>query len=158
MGIVNLKQIDYGQFIWDDMVHHIQRGYNKIPFVRFTKLLIDHFLDTYDDIPKRLDDEDIHTAKQEHAVTMIKVQSSSTRKQGKRLPDFLLTESVQATKAYKQYDIAFQVKCIRLVKIKRIDPLRSRQEAKGAIRLGDRVALLRRSNLQHPKYKRDILR
>ena len=63
--MANVKLVDFASIIWKDIVWHIQHKSAKIPFVRFTKLLIQSFLNEYDDIPPRLDDEDKHTFRNE---------------------------------------------------------------------------------------------
>lgn len=106
--MVNIKLIDYASLIWEDLVKHIQKGGEKIPFVRFTKLLIHNFLEEFDYIPQRLDDEDKHTVKNEPTLKMIKILGTSTRKQGIKLPDCLVTDKVKVPKCYKYYERALK--------------------------------------------------
>ena len=102
-AIANVKKVDYASIIWEDIVWHIQHKTSNIPFVRFTKLLIASFIHEYDDIPQRLNDEFQHTYKNEDTLKVIKRMDTSTRKQGKKLPDSLLTDKVKACNNYKYY-------------------------------------------------------
>jgi hypothetical protein len=107
-AIANVKKVDYASFIWEDIVWHIQHKTTNIPFVRFTKLLIASFLHEYDDIPQRLNDEFQHTYKNEDTLRVIKRMDTSTRKQGKQLPDCLLTKKVKESKNYIHYTLALK--------------------------------------------------
>ena len=101
--MANVKKVDYAGIIWEDIVWHIQHKSTNIPFIRFTKLLIESFLREYDDIPQRLDDEDKNTFRNEDTLKQIKRLDTSTRKQGKKLPDCLLNDKVKNCKNYKYY-------------------------------------------------------
>lgn len=102
-AMANVKKVDYASIIWEDFVWHIQHKTINIPFIRFTKLLIKSFIREYDDIPQRLDDEDKHTYRNEDTLRQIKRLDKSTRKQGMKLPDCLLTKKVMECKNYKYY-------------------------------------------------------
>ena len=69
-AVANVKKVDYSSIIWEDLVWHIQHKTTNIPFVRFTKLLIESFLREYDDIPQRLDDKDKNTFRNEDTLRM----------------------------------------------------------------------------------------
>ena len=60
-GVVKQAKIDYGQLIWMDMVNHARQFHksstSKIPFYRFTKCLIAHFMEKYPDIDRRSEDK-----------------------------------------------------------------------------------------------------
>lgn len=107
-AMANVKKVDYASIIWEDFLWHIQHKTTNIPFIRFTKLLIESFLQEYDDIPQRLDDEDKHTYRNEDTLKIIKRLETSTRKQGMKLPDCLLTKKVQECKNYKYYTQALK--------------------------------------------------
>lgn len=102
-AMANVKRVDFASIIWEDIVWHIQHKSVNIPFVRFTKLLIESFLREYDDIPQRLDDDDKNTFRNESTLRQIKRLDTSTRKQGKILPECLLNDKVKKCKNYKYY-------------------------------------------------------
>ena len=104
------KNVDYASIIWEDLVWHIQHPTNKIPFVRFTKLLISMFINQFDDIPPRHDDKDKHTMINEPTLRQIKMVGTTTRKQGLKLPEVLLTSKVTESKHYKYYTNAIKEK------------------------------------------------
>jgi hypothetical protein len=102
-AVANVKKVDFASIIWEDLVWHIQHKTTNIPFVRFTKLLIESFLREYDDIRQRLDDKDKHTFRNEETLRIIKRLDTSTRKQGKKFPDYLLNDKVKLCPNYKYY-------------------------------------------------------
>ena len=60
-GIVKQANIDYAQLIWEDMVYQARQfqkaSTTRIPFYRFTKCLIAHFMKIHPDIDRRLEDK-----------------------------------------------------------------------------------------------------
>ena len=57
-GMVSMLPIDFARPIMSDMVYNIQTDREKImiPFVRFTKLLIEHFCNDQPEFIKRMQD------------------------------------------------------------------------------------------------------
>jgi hypothetical protein len=127
-AMVNVKLVDYASIIWEDIVWHIQHKSAKIPFVRFTKLLIQSFLNEFDDSPQRLDDTDKHTFINEPTLKHLKRLDTSTRKEGMELPECLLTAKVKSCKNYKYY-----VQALKENKVGFLDevPLPSSMQKKG---------------------------
>ena len=91
------------------MVHHARQfkkaSTSRIPFYRFTKCLIAHFMHTYSDIDLRLEDK-IHTIAMDHMYSQARIQKTNTEKQGMRIPERMLTDVVRNTKAFELYDNA----------------------------------------------------
>ena len=108
-GVVKNKHIDYAQLIWDEMIFQASKfklnPKAKIPFYRYTKLLISRFMDKHNDIGKRPDDKHFSES-MDYVYTQSKIHSTSTTKQGMRIPDYLLTDVIRETKAYSTYDQA----------------------------------------------------
>lgn len=102
-AMANVKRVYFASIIWEDIVWYIQHKSANIPFIHFTKLLIESFLCEYDDIPQRLDDDDKNTFRNESTLRQIKRLDTNTRKQGKILPDCLLNDKVKKYKNYKYY-------------------------------------------------------
>ena len=55
-----MKHIAIEALIWDDMMSFLNKLGSKIPYIRYTKLLIQRALGLHPDIPKRLNDPDNH--------------------------------------------------------------------------------------------------
>ena len=108
-GVINKANIDYAQLIWDDMLFQAdgikKQEDKKVPFSRFTKLLVRHFMNKYSDIDPRIDDKQ-HTPSMDILLSSARVQTTSTTKRGMRIPECLLTDEVRATEAYNIYDAA----------------------------------------------------
>ena len=108
-GVVNVAHIDYAQLIWNDMVlqaRQFKKATNsKIPFTRYTKLLISLFMHEDPEIDQRIKDK-YHTSNMDQMYSRVRIQKTSTTKQGLRIPDLLLTEAVQNTDAFIVYDEA----------------------------------------------------
>jgi hypothetical protein len=152
-AMANVKKVDYASIIWEDFVWHIQHKTTNIPFIRFTKLLIESFLREYEDIPQRLDDEAKNTFRNEDNLRQIKRLETSTRKQGKTLPDCLLNDKVKNYKNYKYY-----VQALKEDKVGFLDEviLPSFMQKKG--KKGSKSESSRSSNKSAQKPKRGTLK
>lgn len=101
--------IDYASLIWDDMIYQSRqfesKAKYKVAFVRYTKLLISHFIMEDPTIDRRFD-EKYHSEEQDHILTRLRTHSTNTTRRGRRIPEFLLSDVVKETEAYKTYDVA----------------------------------------------------
>lgn len=101
--------IDYARLVWDDMVYparqFVSKKSYKVSFVRYTKLLISHFMAEDAKIDKRLDDK-YHSEDMDHILSKVRIHGTNTTNKGKIILDFLLSETVKATEVYKTYDAA----------------------------------------------------
>ncbi|GJV08274.1 hypothetical protein Tco_1345930, partial [Tanacetum coccineum] len=72
-----------------------------IPYLRFTKIIVDHILTEHTDIPKHLN-ESYHRVDNDKVVKLI-FNSRKRKGLGMRIPKWLLTEEMKQTKHYKVY-------------------------------------------------------
>jgi hypothetical protein len=121
-GVVKVATIDYAQLIWEDMVLQARQfkkaSNSRIPFYRYTKCLIAHFMHIYPDIDRRSEDKE-HTTAMDHMYTRTRIQKTYTQKQGIRIPLSLLTEAVLTTKAYEVFDDAQRNNIVGLTQMKK---------------------------------------
>lgn len=111
-GMVSMLPIDFAKSIMSDMVYHIQsdRERTMIPFVRFTKLLIEHFCKDQPEYISRMQDHDEpkNLYEDDFTIAFVKMTMFSTKQQGKRIPDYLLDDKIRKTKNFELYDKAYQ--------------------------------------------------
>ncbi|GJX34621.1 hypothetical protein Tco_0246178 [Tanacetum coccineum] len=78
-----------------------------VPYTRFTKLIIDHILTTHHKIPKRLN-EPHHLVAHDDVVQSI-FASENFKGRGMGIPDYLLTQEIMQTEAYRVYAANFKL-------------------------------------------------
>lgn len=84
-GVINLAHIDYTQLIWSDMVNQ-QNQFSKdpkakIPFARFTKILIAHYMKKDSEIDPRLEDK-LHSPAMDKPYTWVRIQGTTLKRKG----------------------------------------------------------------------------
>ena len=72
-------------------------------------MIIYNLLEDNEDTSRHPTDTELHPITKDKTVSKINVQATCTRKQGKRLPNNLLTEKIQKTLAYQKYSEALKV-------------------------------------------------
>lgn len=75
-------------------------------FVRFTKLIIEHFLEHQPKYIKRLRDrnEPKDIFNKDYKIAFVKTTRITTKLQGKRLPDHFLDDKIRKTMNYELYE------------------------------------------------------
>jgi hypothetical protein len=121
-GVVKQAQINYAQLIWVDMVNHarqfLKSSTSIIPFYRFTKCLIAHFIEKYPDIDCRSEDKKL-TPSVDHKYSKTRIQKTNTQVQGMRIPDNMIPDDVRDTEAYILYDEAQKIGKVGLTQTKK---------------------------------------
>lgn len=109
--MATMSLIDFAQLIMEDMIHtmHSNRNMTKIPFIRFTKMIIEYLIGETPEFKSRLLDlnEPVHSQKMDFTIKFIKTTLYSTKKQGAKLFDHLLDDKITNTATYRRYLSAF---------------------------------------------------
>jgi hypothetical protein len=99
--MMSMQPIDFASSIMSDMIHHIHtdRERNVIPFVRFTKMLIEHFCGNTPDYLKRMHDrtepKDVYN--KDFKIAFVKTIKITTKTKGMRVPDYFLDDNIRKT-------------------------------------------------------------
>nr|GFA16589.1 hypothetical protein [Tanacetum cinerariifolium] len=107
-GLYHKRNVDYAFLIWEDFVYQVehknQKKSNKMYSLRFTKVIIHHFMTRTPSIPRR-NKVNWHYVRDDILFLTIKMVSShqNTQQYGAILPIELTTEDIRNTKAYKEY-------------------------------------------------------
>ncbi|GJV39709.1 hypothetical protein Tco_1418149 [Tanacetum coccineum] len=106
----NLHQanVDYAALIWKDLQYEIDNRQSKVrrheimPYPRFTKAIIHHFMSQYKSISKRQGSH-YHTVDNDGVLDRLKFIRKGEIHQvyGKSIPETLITHDIQNSKAYK---------------------------------------------------------
>nr|GEZ47626.1 hypothetical protein [Tanacetum cinerariifolium] len=107
-GLYHRRNVDYAFLIWEDVVYQVehknQKKSNEMYYLRFTKVIIHHFMMKKPSIPRR-NNVNWHYIRDDILFSTIKVVSrhQNTQQYGAILPIELTTEDIKNTKAYKEY-------------------------------------------------------
>ncbi|GKB95490.1 hypothetical protein Tco_0981627 [Tanacetum coccineum] len=104
------KNVDYPELIWEDFAYQIDYRQAKLrrreimPYPRFTKIIINHFLSLNPSIPKG-PSSGMHTIKDDRVTSRLKFVriSEDFQEYGRAIPDTMLTEDIKQTKAYQTF-------------------------------------------------------
>nr|GEU88284.1 hypothetical protein [Tanacetum cinerariifolium] len=107
-GLYQKRNVDYAFLIWEDFVfqveHNNQKKSNEMYYLRFTKVIIHHFMSNDPSIPQR-NKVNWHYVRDDFMFSMIKLVSrhQNTQQFGAMLPIELTNEEIRNSKAYKEY-------------------------------------------------------
>nr|GEZ11216.1 hypothetical protein [Tanacetum cinerariifolium] len=108
LKLLSDKKVDNAYLLWEDLVFQIENKElrkNKYMFYpRFTKVIINHFMSQDQSIPRR-NKVDWHMANDDPILTTMRFipQHEVVQKYGVILPDYLTTQAMKESKAYKIY-------------------------------------------------------
>ncbi|GKD58180.1 hypothetical protein Tco_1295689 [Tanacetum coccineum] len=94
---VNNIHVDYAQLLWEGLYYSLHHPTTPIPYPRFTKIIISHYMTCFPDISRRardnMQDDDI----------MKNIFNSGRHKDkvGMQIPDWMLTEEMKHTEHYR---------------------------------------------------------
>nr|GFA41607.1 hypothetical protein [Tanacetum cinerariifolium] len=91
--------------LWWDFIHYVQQKKSIIQYPRFTKLIIADIMKKYESIPKILK-EDYHLIKDNTRLVVYTIRKVTVK--GMLIPNDLLTNEIQDTHAYKDYEETYR--------------------------------------------------
>ncbi|GJU62212.1 ribonuclease H-like domain-containing protein [Tanacetum coccineum] len=102
--------LDYAALIWEDLQYQIDHRQSKVgskefmPYLRFTKAIIHHFMTKHKSISKR-EGSPYHLVKDDGMLDRLKFVNKGDKYQvyGKPNPNTLLTKDIKITYAYQMY-------------------------------------------------------
>nr|GEU92868.1 retrotransposon protein, putative, unclassified [Tanacetum cinerariifolium] len=109
-GMFHKENVDYPALIWENFQYQIdyklaKLGRRKImPYLRFTKLIINHFLSQHKSLAK-LKHLYINTIKDDGVLNKLKFAKTGEEFQeyGRAIPDTMLNEDIKQSKAYQTF-------------------------------------------------------
>ncbi|GJW38030.1 hypothetical protein Tco_0060950 [Tanacetum coccineum] len=107
-SIINGCHVDYVKLIWDGIHYQLMNPSSKhkvVWYPRFTKLIIQHTLAKFPDIPRRTNKPQ-HTIDDDAVVGFI-IASGNVEGKGMRISNDLLTKDIRGIASYKLYDDDF---------------------------------------------------
>ncbi|GJV79554.1 hypothetical protein Tco_1515424 [Tanacetum coccineum] len=117
-GMFHKENVDFAKLIWEDFQYPIDYRESKLrsreimPYPRFTKVIINHFLSLHKSIPKRLT-LGLHTIKDDGVLNRLKFVriGEDFQEYGLAIPDTMLTEEIEQSEANQAF-IAYSTSLI----------------------------------------------
>ncbi|GJV12174.1 putative reverse transcriptase domain-containing protein [Tanacetum coccineum] len=107
-GLYHQENVDFVYLLWEDLVYQIKNKESRknkyLYYPRFTKVIINHFMSQDQSISRR-NKVDWHMANDDPILTTMRFipQHEVVQKYGAILPDYLTTQAMKESKAYKTY-------------------------------------------------------
>ncbi|GJX21660.1 hypothetical protein Tco_0226105 [Tanacetum coccineum] len=107
-GLYHQENVDFVYLLWEDLVYQIENKESRknkyLYYPRFTKVIINHFMSQDQSILRR-NKVDWHMANDDPILTTMRFipQHEVVQKYGAILPDYLTTQAMKESKAYKTY-------------------------------------------------------
>ncbi|GJX41527.1 hypothetical protein Tco_0256517 [Tanacetum coccineum] len=103
---VNNIHVDYAELMWEGIYYSLHHPATSIPYPRFTKIIISHYMTIFPDISRRARDA-YHNLQDDDIMKNIFNSGRNKNKVGMRIPPWMITEEMKLTEHYKMYAEVF---------------------------------------------------
>ncbi|GJS16631.1 hypothetical protein Tco_0411103 [Tanacetum coccineum] len=94
------------RLMWEGIYYLLHHPATLIPYLRFTKIIISHYITIFPDISRRARDA-YHNLQDDDIMKNIFNSGRNKNKVGMRIPPWMITEEMKLTKYYKMYADVF---------------------------------------------------
>ncbi|GJR46115.1 hypothetical protein Tco_1314218 [Tanacetum coccineum] len=99
---VNNIHVDYAELLWEGINYSLHHPASSIPYPRFTKIIISHYMTIFPDISRRARDI-YHNLQDDDIMKNIFNSGRNKNKVGMRIPAWMITEEMKQTEHYRMY-------------------------------------------------------
>ncbi|GKB07629.1 hypothetical protein Tco_0835913 [Tanacetum coccineum] len=103
---VNNIHVDYAELLWEGLYYSLHHPTYSIPYPRFTKIIISHYMTCFPDISRRARDM-YHNLQDDDIMKNIFNSGRHKDKVGMQIPDWMITEEMKHTEHYRMYAEVF---------------------------------------------------
>ncbi|GKF03374.1 hypothetical protein Tco_0030297 [Tanacetum coccineum] len=105
---VNNIHVDYAELMWKGIYYLLHHPVTSIPYPRFTKIIISHYMTIFSDISRRARDA-YHNLQDDDIMKNIFNSGRNKNKVGIRIPAWMITDEMKLTEHYKMYAEVFEL-------------------------------------------------
>ncbi|GKA52347.1 hypothetical protein Tco_0745543 [Tanacetum coccineum] len=105
---INNVHVDYAKILWEGLHFSLTHPANLIPYLRFTKFIIDYYMTEHPDTLRRVHDN-YHRVKHDDLIKNIFNSRKNKDRTGMKILDWMLTDEIKHTNHYRMYTAIFQV-------------------------------------------------
>ncbi|GJW58189.1 retrovirus-related pol polyprotein from transposon TNT 1-94 [Tanacetum coccineum] len=105
---VNNIHVDYAELLWEGLYYSLHHPTSSIPYPRFTKIIVNHYMTIFPDISRRARDM-YHNLQDDDIMKNIFNSGRHKNKVGMKIPDWMLTDEMKQSEHYRMYTEVFGI-------------------------------------------------
>ncbi|GJS20679.1 hypothetical protein Tco_0449311 [Tanacetum coccineum] len=99
---VNNIHVDYAELLWEGLYYSLHHSTSSIPYPRFTKIIVGHYMTIFPEISRRARDK-YHNLQDDDIMKNIFNSGRHKDKVGMQIPAWMITEEMKHTEHYLMY-------------------------------------------------------
>ncbi|GJU95436.1 hypothetical protein Tco_1320192 [Tanacetum coccineum] len=99
---VNNIHVDYAELLWEGLYYSLHHPTSSIPYPRFIKIIVNHYMTIFLDISRRARDM-YHNSQDDDIMKNIFNSGRHKNKVGIKIPDWMLTDEMKQSEHYWMY-------------------------------------------------------
>ncbi|GJR58273.1 hypothetical protein Tco_1500435 [Tanacetum coccineum] len=103
---VNNIHVDYAELLWEGLYYSLHHLTSSIPYPRFTKIIISHYMTSFPEISRRARDT-YHNLNDDDIMKNIFKSGRYKDKVGMKIPEWMISEDMKNTEHYRMYAEVF---------------------------------------------------
>ncbi|GKG12896.1 hypothetical protein Tco_0347133, partial [Tanacetum coccineum] len=100
--------VDYADLLWEGLHYTLEHPSTLIPYPRFTKLIVSHYMTAFLEISRRARDK-YHNLEDDDMVKSIFNSGKHKDGVGMKIPSWMITDEMKLTDNYRMYAVVFGV-------------------------------------------------
>ncbi|GJS05759.1 hypothetical protein Tco_0322267 [Tanacetum coccineum] len=105
---INNIHVDYAELLWEGLHYSLHHPTSSIPYPRFTKIIISHYMTSFPEISRRARDR-YHNLKDDDIMKNIFNSGRYKDKVGMKIPSWMILEEMKHTEHYRMYAKVFGI-------------------------------------------------
>ncbi|GJZ24086.1 hypothetical protein Tco_0561545, partial [Tanacetum coccineum] len=105
---VNNIHVDYAELLWEGLYYLLHHPTSSIPYLRFTKIIISHYMTIFPDISRRARDM-YHNLQDDDIMKNIFNSGRHKNKVGMHIPAWMIIDEMKQTEHYRMYAEVFGI-------------------------------------------------
>nr|GFD32689.1 hypothetical protein [Tanacetum cinerariifolium] len=105
---INNIHVDYAELLWEGIYYFLHHSTSSIPYPRFTKIIIGHYMTNFLEISRRARDK-YHNLKDDDIMKNIFNSGRYKDKVEMKIPAWMITEEIKHTEHYRMYAEVFRI-------------------------------------------------
>ncbi|GJW44014.1 hypothetical protein Tco_0072813 [Tanacetum coccineum] len=105
---VNNIHVDYAELLWEGLYYSLHHPTSSIPYPRFTKIIVSHYMTIFSEISRRPRDM-YHNLQDDDIMKNIFNSGRHKNKVGMQIPAWMITDEMKLTEHYRMYAEVFGI-------------------------------------------------
>ncbi|GKF43448.1 hypothetical protein Tco_0130000, partial [Tanacetum coccineum] len=105
---VNNIYVNYAEFIWEGLHYSLEHPSTLIPYPRFTKIIVSHYMTAFLEISQRVRGK-YHNLEDDEMVKSKFYSRKNKAGVGMKIPSWMITDEMKLTEHYRMYVAVFGV-------------------------------------------------